>query len=259
MEKKVRRTAIVTGASKGIGEAILKTFVKEGHYVVANARNEKELKSLSNSLNKEVGDERVVVCTGDVSDHSTAIQLLTICKARFGINPNLLIVNAGRGMPGTILNSDTEEWMDLVKINLIGVFWQLRILGEAIADSASECTLKNIPHDIVVLGSSVGRWVSPFNSVYGSTKSAVHSITEGMRQELASKNVRVSLIEPGIVKSDFQRSANYDMEWFRAYCDEIGPVLEPKDIAEIVNFIVSRPAHVHINDVMIRPTRQVYP
>ena len=114
-------------------------------------------------------------------------------------------------------------------------------------------------YDIVVLGSTVGRNVSPFNSVYGSTKFAVHGAAEGLRRELGPKGVRVSLLEPGIVASAFQESAGYDPEWFASYSEEIGPVLSPEDVADVVGFLVSRPPHVNVGDITIRPTRQDYP
>ncbi|MEO0484127.1 MAG: SDR family NAD(P)-dependent oxidoreductase, partial [Planctomycetota bacterium] len=113
--------------------------------------------------------------------------------------------------------------------------------------------------DIVLLGSTVGRHISPFSSMYGSTKFAVHSLAEAARRELATKGVRVSLIEPGIVESEFQSVAGYDSEKFGEFMRTIGPVLQPEDIAETIAWICSRPAHVAISDVVLRGTRQEYP
>jgi NADP-dependent 3-hydroxy acid dehydrogenase YdfG len=115
------------------------------------------------------------------------------------------------------------------------------------------------PRDIVVLGSTVGRHISPFSSMYGSTKFAVGSLAEALRRELAPKGVRVCLIEPGIVRSEFQRVAGYDADTFGAFMESIGPVLEPDDIADLIAFICSRRAHVSLGDAVIRGTRQEYP
>jgi NADP-dependent 3-hydroxy acid dehydrogenase YdfG len=115
------------------------------------------------------------------------------------------------------------------------------------------------PHDIVVIGSTVGRHLSPFSSLYGSAKAGVHMLAEGLRRTMGPRGVRVSLVEPGIVRSEFQEAANYDPVSFGKFMDSIAPVLSPEDVARMVMFIVGQPAGVHVNDVMIRPTRQEYP
>lgn len=115
------------------------------------------------------------------------------------------------------------------------------------------------PRDIILLGSTVGKHISPFSSMYGSTKFAVNSIAEAVRRELAPRGIRVTTISPAIVRSEFQAVAGYDPDKFGAFMDNIGPVLDPADIARTIVFIASQPAHVCINDVVIRPTRQDYP
>ena len=95
--------------------------------------------------------------------------------------------------------------------------------------------------------------------MYGSPKFAVNSLAEALRREIGPKGVRVSLIEPGFVRSEFQGVAGYAEDWFAEVVDRIGPVLTPEDCAEIISFIVSRPPAVHLSDALIRPTRQDYP
>ena len=113
--------------------------------------------------------------------------------------------------------------------------------------------------DMVVIGSVVGRHVSPFSSMYGGTKFAVHGMVEGVRRELAPKGVRVSLVEPGFVVSEFQGVAGYDPAWFKGVMEKIGPALDPADVARAIAFIAAQPPHVHVSDILIRPTRQDYP
>jgi NADP-dependent 3-hydroxy acid dehydrogenase YdfG len=113
--------------------------------------------------------------------------------------------------------------------------------------------------DIVVIGSVVGRHISPFSAVYGATKFAVHALTEGLRREVGPKGVRVSLVEPGIVVSGFQDAAGYGDEMVKNFEDKFGPLLRGEDVANSIHFIVSQPPHVHLSDIMIRPTRQDYP
>ena len=93
--------------------------------------------------------------------------------------------------------------------------------------------------DIVVIGSNVGRHISPFSSMYGATKFAVNSLAEAQRRELGPKGIRVTLIEPGFVRSEFQEVAGYDPDWFDGIVDRVGPVLSAEDVAEAIYFLTS--------------------
>jgi NADP-dependent 3-hydroxy acid dehydrogenase YdfG len=113
--------------------------------------------------------------------------------------------------------------------------------------------------DIVIVGSVVGRHISPFSAVYGATKFAVHSLAEGLRREVGTSGVRVSLVEPGIVLSGFQLVAGYSDELVNNFEERFGPLLIGEDVANAIQYIVSQPPHVHISDIVVRPTRQDYP
>ena len=115
------------------------------------------------------------------------------------------------------------------------------------------------PRDIIILGSIVGRHVSPFSSFYSATKAAVQSLAEGTRRELGPKGIRVTLVEPAFVTSEFQAVAGYADAWYQQMVEKFGPMLTPDDIARAITFIAQQPAHVHISDIVIRPTRQEYP
>jgi NADP-dependent 3-hydroxy acid dehydrogenase YdfG len=178
-----------------------------------------------------------------------------------------IIVNAGRGLSGSVITSDPAQWEEMIRTNLLGAARLIRtaarqFLGEKAGDPASAALDPNWtsnPRDIVIIGSVVGRHVSPYSSMYGSTKFGVHGLAEGARRELSPKGIRVSLVEPGFVVSEFQGVAGYRDEWFRGVLDKIGPVLEPEDVARTIHFIISQPAHVHLSDVLLRPVRQEYP
>jgi NADP-dependent 3-hydroxy acid dehydrogenase YdfG len=105
----------------------------------------------------------------------------------------------------------------------------------------------------------VGRHISPFSAVYGSTKFAVHALAEGLRREVGPKGVRVSLVEPGIVISGFQAAAKYSDEMVYTFDEKFGPLLKGSDVANAIHYIVTQPPHVHISDIIVRPTRQDYP
>jgi len=113
--------------------------------------------------------------------------------------------------------------------------------------------------DIVIIGSVVGRNISPFSAVYGASKFAVHALAEALRREIGPKGVRVTLIEPGCVVSGFQAGAGYNDETVQGFKDKFGPLLIGDDIANAIHFAVSQAPHVHVGDIVIRPTRQEYP
>lgn len=271
------RVAVITGASAGIGLAIAERLCDAGARVVVNARRADRLNALCERLNARRGAGKNTVALPVVGDavEADTIQALFHAAERpansspvgFGTPANLVVVNAGRGLAGSLLTSDPAQWEDMIRTNVIGAARLMRTAAEKLTalqsvgegEAGQSGPWLNAPRDIVVIGSTVGRHLSPFSSMYGSTKFALHSLTEALRRELAPKGVRVSLIEPGIVESEFQSVAGYDPQNFGAFMRKIGPVLQPEDVARTVEFIVSQPSHVMVADVLVRPTRQEYP
>jgi NADP-dependent 3-hydroxy acid dehydrogenase YdfG len=253
------RVSVVTGATAGIGLAIAHELVRLGSFVVLNGRREDKLRDLQ----EELGAEDAAIVPGDCSDDAViALMLDTAREHAGGRGADLFVLNAGRGLNGSVVTSDTGQWEEMIRTNVLGCAKLLRAaaldLLRDLGDNAGPRALTRA-RDIVVLGSTVGRNVSPFSSMYGSTKFAVHGMAEGARRELGPKGIRVSLIEPGFVVSEFQGVAGYKQEWFEEVKARIGPVLTPEDVARAVGFVVSQPPGVHIADVLIRPTRQDYP
>lgn len=111
----------------------------------------------------------------------------------------------------------------------------------------------------MVIGSVVGRNVSPFSAFYGSSKFAIGAIAEGLRREICAHGVRVSLVMPGIVLSEFQDVAGYNAENFGNSVAQFGKLLEPQAIADGICWLLALPPHVNVNEIMIRPTGQSYP
>jgi NADP-dependent 3-hydroxy acid dehydrogenase YdfG len=263
------RIALVTGASAGIGHAVACELATMGARVGVNARREELLEALT----QEIADRcapvfgpvngpnglRALAIPGDAADEGVIGRMLDDPERQFGSPVDLVVVNAGRGLAGSALTSDPEQWEEVIRINLTGAARLIRAAGERLAALQEKRGWAKHPADIVVLGSTVGRHISPFSSMYGSTKAAVGSLAEAARRELGPKGVRVTLIEPGIVRSEFQGVAGYDAESFGALMDKFGPVLTPGDVARTIGFIVRQPAGVHLCDVVIRPTRQDYP
>lgn len=104
--------------------------------------------------------------------------------------------------------------------------------------------------DIIIIGSVVGRNISPFSAVYGATKFAVHALAEGLRREVGTKGIRVSLVEPGILLSGFQEAAGYSDTMVSTFTEKFGPLLIGEDIANTIHFMISQPPHVHISEIM---------
>jgi len=254
------RIAVVTGASAGIGEAIARDLHGHGASVVINARRAEKLAELAKSLGS-----RVATVAGDAAEDSTIAAMLDTARTTFGggtREADLVVINAGRGLGGTVITSDISQWDEMIRTNVLGAAKLIRAAGQRlIKEQEGKTTMQMLERarDIIVLGSTVGRHVSPFSSMYGGTKFNVHGMVEGVRREIGPKGIRVSLIEPGFVVSEFQGVAGYDDAWLKGVWERIGPVLKPEDVARTVSFIAGQPPQVHVNDVMIRPTRQDYP
>lgn len=255
-----QRVAMVTGASSGIGAATVRALAGRGWAVVATARRGDRLAKLA----AEGGD--VLAAPGDITDPGLTDALFAAAIARWRRPVDTFVHCAGIGLPGSLLGSDEARWRELYEVNVLAAARQLRAAAaalrrawapdvehtEAYHDTRSAGTVR----DIVVVGSTVGRQVSPANPVYGSTKFALHGITEGLRQEVCGEGIRTTLIEPGFVRSEFQETAGYDMGWFGEVEREYGPLLAPDDVARTILFVVEQPPHVHLDTVRIRPTRQ---
>lgn len=248
------RIAIITGASAGIGEALTRKLIASGFAVVGNARREEKL----TKLKEELGVAFHPVA-GDASDESVINKLFNEAKEVFGNEADIVIANAGRGLGGSVTSADLSQFEEIVKLNLTGTVKLLQIAANRMIEDLSLRPFPQHPHDIVVLGSTVGRHVSPFSAVYGSTKFAVHGITEGLRREIGPKGIRVSLIEPGVVLSEFQDGAGYSKDTVDGFKSKFGPLLVGEDVSRTVDFIIQQPPHVHMSDILIRATRQDYP
>ena len=185
-------------------------------------------------------------------------QLFTSAEEHFGKTFDIVVVNAGRGLDGSVMTADLSQFEDLLKINVIGALSLLRKAATKMVDIQQDAFPKSAA-DIVIIGSVVGRNVSPFSTVYGASKFAVHALAEGLRREVSPKGIRVSLVEPGLLMSGFQAGAGYSDELVRSLEEKFGPALVGDDVANAILYIVTQPPYVHISDIIVRPTRQDYP
>jgi NADP-dependent 3-hydroxy acid dehydrogenase YdfG len=174
----LKRTAIITGASSGIGKATALRLAEKGVRMVLNARNKEKLAQTEKEINEHAAE---IICHsvhGDISDREVTDNCIALCRRLWNECPSIFVASAGRGLPGTVIDSDMEEWDNLIDTNIKGLMYQLRSIGKAMLERGSNGSdFVSEPMDIVIIGSNIGRNVSPFNSVYGATKFATHGLT----------------------------------------------------------------------------------
>jgi NADP-dependent 3-hydroxy acid dehydrogenase YdfG len=217
-----RKTFVITGASTGIGAATARAADAAGYRVVLGARSADKLEALAASLTG------AVAVPTDVSDWESVQNLAAQAGAA-----DVVFANAGFGAKRGFLEETPEQWKAMVLTNVYGAALTVRAFLPAIKEAAGH---------ILLTGSVAGRRAVP-GSLYSATKWAVTAMGESLRQELNGTGVRVTLIEPGMVDTPF-------------FDDRPQNALEPDDIARAVMYAVSQPAHVDVNEILIRPVAQ---
>jgi NADP-dependent 3-hydroxy acid dehydrogenase YdfG len=245
------KTAIVTGASSGIGRATALNLAMAGAAVAVFARRGDRLDELVSKITSKGG--KALAVAGDASVPADIDSLLdqALNWRDGGAKVDIIIVNAGRGLAGGILDSDESQWRSVYETNVLGAAHLMRIGARYMKERNSG--------DIVAIGSVVGRHISPFSGLYGSSKFAVAGIAEALRREVCQYGVRISLVMPGVVVSEFQNVAGYTEENFGKGVAQFGKLLGPQDIANSICWLLTLPPHVNVNEIMIRPTGQPYP
>lgn len=246
-----RKTAIVTGASSGIGRATALTLAQAGAAVVIHARRENRLAELASEIVDQGGHALVVAGDAGIQEDIDMLLDRALAWKEGGCKYDIVVVNAGRGLAGGILGSEESQWEALYQVNVLGAAHLMRRAGQYL--------VRRNCGDLVVIGSVVGRNPSPFSGFYGSSKFAIGAVAEGLRREICSQGVRVSLVMPGVVLSEFQNVAGYDDDNFNKGIAHFGRLLEPQAIADGIYWLLTLPSHVNVSEIMIRPTGQDYP
>ncbi len=220
---------LITGASSGIGAATARSAVEAGHRVVLAARGEDKLRALAD----ELGDAALTVRC-DVTEWDDQQAMVRTTLDAYG-RLDVVFANAGFGAARGFTNPDVDvdHWRAMVLTNVYGAALSIRATVDALKESRGH---------ILLTGSVAGRRAMP-GSLYSATKWAVSGMGESLRQELNGTGVRVTLIEPGKVDTPF-----FDARPEGA--------LQPEDIARAVMYAVSQPAHVDVNEILVRPTAQ---
>lgn len=223
------RVFLITGASTGIGAATARHAVEAGYKVVLAARSEDKLQALAGELG---GDDVALATPCDVTDFAQQEAVVAAALERWG-RLDVAFANAGFGAARGFLEETPEHWRDMVLTNVLGAAFTIRATLPALKDTKGH---------LLLTGSVAGRRAIP-GSLYSSTKWAVTGMGESVRQELNGTGVRTTLIEPGMVQTPFFDNPGEGR-------------LEADDIARAVLYAVSQPAHVDVNEVLIRPTAQ---
>jgi len=234
----------ITGATAGIGKAIAKLFAEAGSNLVLNGRRENRLEKLKLQLEKHY-DITIALASFDVRDRNVAEQFLN----DFSEPIDILVNNAGlaRGVDA-VFDADYEDWDSMVDTNIKGVLNMTRLISPQMKE-------RNSGH-IINIGSIAGHESYPGGSVYCATKHAVKGFTEATKKDLHGTNVRVSMVSPGLVETEFSEVRfKGDKDRADQVYDDIEPLVA-QDIAEIVHFIANRPPHVNIMDTIVFPVDQ---
>lgn len=218
---------LITGASSGIGAATARAASREGYKLVLAARSKDKL----NALAQELGPENVLTCGLDVTNFEQQQAMVEHALETFG-RLDAIFANAGRGgSPGGFSGADHDAWREMILTNIYGVGLTIQACLPA---------LKRSKGHVLLTGSAAGRTTIP-GSMYSATKWAVTGIGYNLREELRGTGMRVTLIEPGMVDTPF-----FDKPPEHA--------LEDRDIANAVIYALAQPAHVDVNEILIRPT-----
>lgn len=240
-------TAVVTGASSGIGRAVAIALGDAGIKVAVWARREEPLKLLADRL-RAAGTEVITRCV-DLREPNEIGAAFDEVRGRWG-GVTLMVNNAGIGYREPLLTGETEHWREMVDVNILALCICVR---EAVADMRR---MGDRGH-VVNLSSMASHRVPLGSGVYSATKYAVRSLTEGLRLELraAGSNIRVSSISPGLVETEFgPRYFGSPESAQKQYGDK--PILQPEDIARLVIDMIAQPDHVQIHDILVRSTHQ---
>jgi len=243
-----KKTALITGASSGIGMATARELAKEGFSLILCGRRLERLEQLKAELSVLTA---VHVLCFDVRNKNEVAEAIQSIPADFS-KIDVLINNAGNAHGlSPIESADLDDWDAMIDINVKGLLY----VSRAIIPGMSERRSGHIIH----IGSIAGKEVYPNGNVYCATKHAVDALNKAMRIDLNQYGIRVGAIHPGLVKTEFSLVRfKGDEERASKVYEGYQPLL-PEDIADIIRFVITRPYHVNIADLTVLPSAQASP
>ncbi len=243
--------ALVTGASSGIGEATALTLAAQGATVAVAARRRDRLESLTERIASQGG--KALVLEVDITQEAQAREAVERTVGELG-RLDTLVNNAGVMLLGPAADAPVEEWQRMVEINVLGLLYCAHAALPHLLEAAGSSPRRVA--DMVNVSSVAGRAARSGSGVYNATKFGVGAFSESLRQEVTRRHVRVSLVEPGAVATELAGHNRPEvLESLRTRLASMER-LQAEDIADAIGYIVTRPRHVAINELLVRPTEQ---
>lgn len=242
-----KNTAIITGASSGIGQATAKELAARGYHVMLAARREERLVELKKEIEAEGGSADY-----KVTDVTSADEMKSLAQAALEKTGkiDILVNNAGL-MPLSYMNKlKLDEWDQMVDVNIKGVLYGIAAVLPIMEEQKSG--------HILNVSSVAGHQVMKGSAVYSGTKYAVRAISDGLRQEIdPSHEIRVTIVSPGAVATELTDTITDDdvLDSFKSMSESMEP-LQAEDIANAIGYAVEQPTHVDVNEILIRPRQQ---
>lgn len=231
-EKLMGKTAVVTGASSGIGAAIAKELADNGANVVLAARNKEKLQKVEQEIDRT---DQTMCVKVDVTKRGDVDTLIERVKSQFN-QVHIMVNGAGIMGSSSVRAGDVSNWDQMIDLNIKGLLYGIHsVLPDMLEEQNGH---------IVNIGSESGIEVEKRLTVYNATKFAVRSISMGLEKELAQTGIRVTNISPGMVETPMTLDSPFESGRKK---------LEPKDIARAVIYAVTQPDYVNVNEVLVRP------
>jgi len=245
----MKKTALITGATAGIGEATAQLLSKNNFNLIITGRRKERLEKLKDSILKD-SNAKVLALNFDIRNSDETENAINSLPADWQ-NIDVLINNAGLAVGlSTVANGVLADWERMIDTNIKGLLYISRLVSQKM--------IKNNSGHIVNISSIAGKETYPMGNVYCATKHAVQSLTKGMRIDFLKHGIKVSSVCPGAVDTEFSVVRfKGDKKQAQQVYDGITP-LYAQDIAETILFVVTRPPHVNIDDILVMPTDQTF-
>ncbi|MDP4186411.1 MAG: SDR family oxidoreductase [Bacteroidota bacterium] len=244
----MNKTALITGATSGIGRAVAKKLAQNGYNIIITGRRSNLLEALKNEISKEIPGIEVLTLNFDVRKQKEVSEAINGLPEKWS-KIDVLVNNAGLAAGlDPIQEGSIDDWEQMIDTNVKGLLYITRCVTPSM--------VKNKSGHIINLGSIAGKEVYENGNVYCATKHAVDALTKGMRIDLLPYNIKVTSIDPGMVETEFSMVR---FKGDKKRSDKVYEGLIPlcaDDIADAILFVVTRPPHVNINDMIIMPTAQ---
>ncbi|SHI20304.1 SDR family oxidoreductase [Streptomyces sp. 3214.6] len=244
------RTAVVTGAASGIGEAVAVLLAASGARVALLARRGDRLEAVVEKIRADGGEALAVVA--DVTDDASVTSAAGRIREAYG-SVDLVVNNAGVMLPNPVDAGRMDEWQRMLDTNVTGVLRVIRAFTGDLVGAAAEGRSADL-----VNVSSIGAHITfPNYAVYGATKAAVTYLSQSLRTEFGPRDVRVTNVEPGLTETEL--ATHLDNDDLAGQLDGLfGAIgaLSSAEIADVVAYATSRPRHVNLRQIMVLPTRQ---